>query len=273
MTIGDSIKKSRRRIAETGSTTPELDALVLLEHACGKPRTWLHAHANEPIDSKLQKECLQKYEELVAQRINGIPVAYLIGRKEFHGLSFSVSPDVMTPRPESEALVDYVLENAPKEARVIDMGTGCGALAVSLKASRPDLDVTASDVSAEALAIARDNASDNNTSLRFQESDLFSRITGTFDVIIANLPYLKPDAELTRDAEQEPKLALDGGDKDGLGIYRRFLQDTPGYLNPGGIIVLESDPWQHLDLIRFGHTYGLRARDEGRFLLALERTS
>ncbi len=271
MTIGDSIKKTRHRIAESGSTTPELDALILLEHTCEKPRTWLYTHANEPIDSKLQKECLQKYEELVAQRINGAPVAYLIGKKEFYGLSFSVSPDVMTPRPESEALIDYVLKNAPKEARVIDMGTGCGALAVSLKVSRPDLDVTASDVSAKALTIARDNASDNVTSLQFQESDLFSRITGTFDVIIANLPYLKPDAELTRDTEQEPKLALDGGDKDGLGVYRRFLQDAPGYLNSGGIIVLESDPWQHPKLIRFGYTYGFCARDEGRFLLALEK--
>lgn len=272
MTIGDSIRKTRHRIAEAGSTTPELDALILLEHACGKPRTWLHAHANESIDSKPQKECLQKYEELVAQRVEGAPVAHLIGRKEFYGLSLSVSPDVMTPRPESETLVDYVLENAPKEARVIDMGTGCGALAISLKTSRPDLDVTASDVSAEALAIARDNASDNDTSLRFQESDLFSRITETFDVIIANLPYLKPDAELTRDAEQEPELALDGGDKDGLGVYRRFLRDAPGYLNSDSIIVLESDPWQHPDLIRFGHAYGFRARDEGRFLLALETT-
>ncbi len=270
MTIQELVNNTSNTLRNSGSTTPEMDARVLLEHASGKSRAWLHTHGNESFNTHFSDETLTEYQQLIDKRAQSIPVAYLTGTKEFYGLPFIVSPEVMIPRPESEALVEYVRKNAPKNAPVLDMGTGCGALAIALTYTRPDLDITASDVSPEALAIARRNAERNDATIRFETSDLFTGLIQTFDVIVANLPYLKPDANLTPDSEHEPKLALNGGSTNGLGIYEQFLRQAPEYLHTHGLLVIESDPWQHPELISIAQKHEFTVQHEERFMLVLE---
>lgn len=270
MTIQELIHNATERLQTAGVTTPELDAQVLLEYASGKQRAWLRARTHEPVDARLQGDSLSAYEKLIEKRERSVPVAYLTGSREFYGRDFYVDTTVMIPRPESEALVDYALDNTPWNGHILDAGTGCGALAVSLKTRRADLNVTASDVSADALAVASQNAEYNGVELQLHTSDLLTYITATFHTIVANLPYLRPGVELTPDADHEPGLALDGGGEDGLALYRRFLHQAPDRLIAPGLVVLESDPWQHPDLIQCASDYGFRVRTQERFMLVLE---
>lgn len=270
MTIHELIHNATDRLQTAGITTPGLDAQVLLEYASGRSRTWLRARAHDPVDTCLHGDSLPAYEKLIENRARSVPVAYLTGSKEFYGCNFYVDATVMIPRPESEALVDYALDNTPRNGHVLDAGTGCGALAVALKANRSDLNVTASDVSADAVAVASQNAEYNGVELQLHTSDLLTYITATFHTIVANLPYLRPGVELTPDADHEPGLALGGGGEDGLGLYRRFLHQAPDRLTAPGLVVLESDPWQHPSLIQCASDYGFRVRTQERFMLVFE---
>ena len=223
---------------------PWLEARMLAERALGMSAVTVAANlrtAISPADA-------EKFEALAARRRNGEPVAYILGEREFYGRSFIVTPDVLIPRPETELLCEAVLERlsaakAGEGAAILDLGTGSGAIAVTLACERPDISVTAVDVSSAALAVARVNAARFNVTARihFVQSDWFSELGGArFDIIVSNPPYVtEGDTHLaTGDLRFEPRLALLGG-ADGMTALRQIARNAPAYLGPHGWLLFE----------------------------------
>lgn len=179
------------------------------------------------------------------------PAQYILGYEDFHGLRFQVDERVLIPRPETEELVDLILEENPsKELKVLDIGTGSGAIAVSLKESRPKWHVTASDLSADALELAKENAKLNQADISFVQSDVFEDISGNFDIIVSNPPYISEndkDEVGVNVLTSEPNMAL-FADEDGLAIYRQIIEEADKYLTPSGKLYFEIGYKQGQDL-------------------------
>jgi release factor glutamine methyltransferase len=256
--LSAGIERLRSAAPEIGIETPRLDAELLLAHAIGVDRTAVVAHPDAPVGPAAEAA----YLGWIDRRARGEPVAYLRGLKEFHGIALTVDPRALIPRPETERLVDLALAeimrrltSAPRAAigptvRVLDVGTGSGAipvaLAVALRGRRvpaEDVAMLAVDVSPEALDLARENAVAHGVGdrLRFAAADLLPPGTeGPWDVIAANLPYVRSDAmpRLPAPTTFEPPLALDGG-PDGLAVIDRLLERLPVALAEGGIAFLE----------------------------------
>jgi release factor glutamine methyltransferase len=267
-TIGDAIADATTRLRAAASETARLDAELLLGWAVGADRTAIVAHRDAPVGT----DALRRFEEAVERRAAGEPVAYIRGIKEFHGLAFVVDSRGLIPRPETEALVDAavveVMARLARRAgeagsgdaaggdpvRVADIGTGSGAIAVAVAVELRKRRVTmgrhvviaATDVSPDALDLARENAAGHAAAdgMRFIEADLFPPVLpdngAPFDLILANLPYVRTDAiaGLPIAASFEPRIALDGG-ADGLDVIRALLERLPDTLADGGVALLE----------------------------------
>jgi release factor glutamine methyltransferase len=237
-TIGAALDYGRSQANEHLTSTT---AQALLAHVVGRGRVWLFAHGEEIISP----EDAQCFADLIARAAQGEPLAHLVGEREFYGLPFCVTPDVLIPRPETEALVDVVLDWAKEKniaaSRIVDVGTGSGAIAITLAIRLPAARVSAVEVSWAALSIARQNAIRHGVAGRigFVLGDLLNAAVGPFDVIAANLPYINAE-ELTalEVGRWEPRVALNGGE-DGLCLIRRMLDQVPARLAPGGLLVLE----------------------------------
>ena len=255
MTIQEALTEGKRLLALPCTSafidTPELDASLLLSETLHLSREELILHGDEPLSETL----MRGYLALLERRRSGECVAYILGRKEFRGLEFTVNPNVLVPRPDTETLLEAALEYIDVMAgqeeckvSVLDLCTGSGALAISLKNERPKLDITASDISVEALETAKLNAVNllgNRHSINFLESDLFGKITGKFNVIVSNPPYI-PSGELKTlapEVHREPVLALDGG-WDGLNLIRQIVVWAGDYLYSNGVLLLEASPAQ-----------------------------
>ncbi|MBS1154334.1 MAG: protein-(glutamine-N5) methyltransferase, release factor-specific [Proteobacteria bacterium] len=213
------------------------DALALFAHASGKNHAWLIAHDRDEADPQLAAA----FSELAARRHAGEPVAYLTGRREFFGRDFRVSPAVLIPRPETELLVELALARAPRQAQVLDLGCGSGCIPVTLKLERPDLALTAVDISAEALAVATDNARQLGAEVRFVESDWLAALAGEmFDLIVSNPPYIEQhDPHLQQgDLRFEPRGALTDH-CDGLSHLRTIVAGARAHLISGGWLLFE----------------------------------
>jgi release factor glutamine methyltransferase len=218
---------------------PRLEAELLLCSILGCERVWLIAHAEEVIDSARARSV----RALFARRRVGEPVSYITGWREFYGLALRVTPEVLIPRPETELLVELALERFPlgAPARVLELGTGSGAIAIALASERPGLGVVATDVSEAALALARENARDHGAEIAFVLSDWFDALgPDQFDLIVSNPPYVAAgDAHLKRgDVRFEPHLALVGGE-DGLACIREIAERAQNRLRTGGGLLLE----------------------------------
>lgn len=215
------------------------DSRLLLLHALGQPRAgraWLLAHDTDLV-SEAVNTSLQGY---VARRLAGEPVAYIVGHKEFYGLNLQVNSDVLVPRPDTETLVDWalnVLEPMP-EARVVDLGTGSGAIALALKATRPALQVEAVDYSHAALAVAQANAQRLGLAVTFSQGSWLSGTEGVFQAIVSNPPYIREDDEHLPALRFEPRQALTAGN-DGLDDIRTIIDQAKTRLQPGGWLLLE----------------------------------
>ncbi len=223
------------------SSSPQLDAQLLLAHLLGQRREFLIAHG----ETALGADQVAVYTELIALRAQGMPIAYILGKHAFFDRELKIASNVLIPRPETELIVERALawvhaqnRQSDPTLRIVDVGTGSGAIAVVLAARLPLARVLATDISAAALQVARYNGSDL-ANLRLMQCDLLSGIGGQFDVICANLPYI-PTAELHRlaVAKFEPLIALDGGD-DGLTLIRQLLEQAPSRLAAPGLLLLE----------------------------------
>jgi release factor glutamine methyltransferase len=243
VTISGILTSAAAFLAGVGVETPRLDATLLLAHILRTTRSALLAHDGETVNAV---ECAA-YGEAIGRRATGESVAVITGHKEFRYLDFIVSRDTLIPRPETETLVEAALEKIAIKgaASVLDLGTGSGAAGLSIKHEAPTALVTLSDISDAALNIARKNSEKHRLAVTIVRSDLFANITGTFDIIVSNPPYV-PSDEITllkKEVQNEPRLALDGG-KDGLELIRRILRKTQVHLNDGGSLMMEADPRQ-----------------------------
>jgi release factor glutamine methyltransferase len=227
------------------------DAETLLLHIIRRNRAALLARWNEVLDA----EEASLYIEFIARRFAGEPIQYIFGETEFYGLPFQVTRDVLIPRPETEHLVEKVLSLAKnsEHPRIVDIGTGSGAIAVALAHHLPHAQVTAIDLSAPALAIARENAKRNGVAIRFLEGDLLAPVSeARFDFVVSNPPYV-PNADRSTLAvevrDHEPALALFAGN-DGLEVYRRLIPAAFEVLIAGGFVVLEIGYGQSSDITK-----------------------
>jgi len=230
-----------------GIATAALDADVLLAHVLGVSKESLYAHP----DTEMSHGAMRRYSDLIARRATGEPVAYLRGFKEFYGLRFAVDPRVLIPRPETETLVDAAREViAGRALNLADVGTGSGAVAIAIAAHELGVHVIATDISLDALAVARENTLRNGVADRIElrEGDLLAPLSEPMDVVVANLPYLR-DAELEHlvgartSLAFEPRVAVTAG-KDGLELIWRAATDLPRVLAPHGTALFEIDPHQ-----------------------------
>lgn len=237
-----------KTLKAAGCDTPELDAELLLAAAAGVERVGLHTHWREP----LPEDVLAKFNALVLRRSKREPVAYILGRRAFYDVTLQVNENVLVPRPETEMLVELATQwcrgQGTRQLLAVDVGTGSGAIAIALVRQIVNLQVAAVDNSPAALSVARNNVIRNGLSerVRLVCADLLSALTGPFDLLVANLPYI-PSARLhvlqPEVAEYEPRRALDGG-KSGLDVIARLCDMLPGRFAARALVLLEIDDGQ-----------------------------
>lgn len=270
LTIAGALAQARERV-------DTIDARILLQHVLGVERTYLVTHAN----AVLAAEQWRRYVTLVARRAGGEPVAYLTGKREFYGLRFNVTADVLIPRPETELVVDIVLAKlaARPQPRVLDLGTGSGAIAIALAALRADATVIAVDASEPALAIARFNAQallgHAAAHMAFRQSNWYDTLGAErFDAIVSNPPYVAAgDKHLAQgDLRYEPQQALVGGD-DGLDAIREIVSGAAQHLNPGGWLIIEHGYDQAERCRNLFASAGFSAIQSARDLAQIERVT
>jgi release factor glutamine methyltransferase len=248
------LAKARARLAMAGIPLPWLDAEILVAHVLKSSRERLHSHP----DHQLTVAQRARLRRLTSRRAARVPVPYLVGEREFYGHMFRVTPAVLIPRPSSELLVELAidwLKAHPEARRVIDLGTGSGAVAISVAKAVPQVRIEARDISARALRVAADNIARHRLRRRITtvKADLL-RGAAPADVILANLPYIPEALRRVRpkELEYEPGLALDGG-KDGLDLIRMALAQAPAAVKPGGLVLFECDPAQTRRVVRWAN--------------------
>lgn len=231
--VRTALKQGQDLLEQSKISAPRLTAEVLLAYATGSDRAWLYAHSDE----ELREVWWIHYGRYLHQRIQGVPTQYITGRQEFYGREFRVTPDVLIPRPETEHVIEAALPHA--RGRVLDVGTGSGAIAVTL-ALESKARIVATDVSFQALKIARENAQKLGAEIEFVGCDLAGALdAGSFDLIVSNPPYIPDDEGLPSEVkDHEPHVALFGG-ADGLAVYRRLMPEAARLLKPGGWLVME----------------------------------
>jgi release factor glutamine methyltransferase len=265
-------KRLRASAASHGpGATPELDAELILTHVFGISRARLRSHP-EAVGSDAEHK---RFLELLERRATGEPLAYIIGRKDFWSLQLTVTPAVLVPRPETELLVERALALRPQDsARAVDLGTGSGAIALSLASERPNWQVTATDASAEALAVARGNAQTLGLGrVQFLLGSWFEPLAGsTFDLIVSNPPYVAADDPAMRDPalRYEPRQALTPG-SDAMQSLRAIIAAAPDYLERDGWLLLEHGADQGPEVARALVARGLRSVRSHRDLAGHER--
>ncbi|MDR1625624.1 MAG: peptide chain release factor N(5)-glutamine methyltransferase [Spirochaetia bacterium] len=245
MTIARALRRGEDLFRAAGCETPRLDALVLLAAGIRRDKAFVFAHG----EAELGPRCEAGYEDMLGQRLAGRPVSYILGRKEFYGLDFFVDERVLVPRPETEVLVDTalgILRGQPWMRRIHDACTGTGCIPIAIASGGGGWELSASDISAEALEVFRLNCANIlGRVLAHTRGDLLCGAGGPFDMITANPPYLQ-SADCRRMLESgwpEPGLALDGGE-DGLGVVRRLVEEAQACLAEGGFLLMEASPEQ-----------------------------
>ena len=261
MIIRDAIREASRKLECAGVDTPLHDASQMLAHLLGEEALMMRMNGHRELDEAVYAA----YKAMIRRREKREPMQYILGTAAFMGLEFHVEPGILCPRPDTEILCEEALRHVKPGSRVLDIGTGSGALAVSIAKLGGSCRVTAVDVSDTALRVARENAERNSAQVRFVKSDCFEALRGeVFDVIVSNPPYISGEEMKTLMPEvmREPELALYGGE-DGLDFYRRISGEAGEYLAPGGVLLFEIG-WQQkeavADLLRahIGEPHALR---------------
>jgi len=266
-TLTSWITDASRRLKAANIMSGRLDAEIILAHTLHRPRTWLHAHGDDPITASE----LALVDACLTLRLDHVPIAYIIGHKEFYGRRFHVTLATLVPRPESETIIsqlDHII--TPNHHSLLDVGTGSGCLGITAKCGHPELDVTLSDVSRAALDVAKKNASNLKADVRVILSDLLNDVSETFDIILANLPYVDSSWEVSPDTAHEPALALFAKDR-GLKLIKDLLSQAYAHLSSNGYILLEADPCQHADIISFAQEIGYMYKLTDGYTVVLSR--
>ena len=247
LSIADFLAISTKTLSNAGIASARLDSELILAHILRRSREWLLAHDATALTQPQQRQARQ----LLLQRTRHQPIAYLTGRRDFYGHGFLVNEQVLVPRPESEVILAMLDELTQDHhlGTVLDVGTGSGCLAISIKLAHPDLAVSACDISESALPVARLNAVrllPSGQQVKFYQSDLLSNLPAgsQFNLIVANLPYLSPGQDgLSPELAYEPAIAL-YADDDGLSLIKQLITTAPARLTPGGYLLLEMNTKQ-----------------------------
>lgn len=242
----DILEETSRFFAARGLENARLQAELLLAAVLDIKRLDLYLQFERPLHT----EEVDVYRDYVRQRVQRVPVQYILGATAFRELELTVTPAVLIPRPETEVLVDVALELLPTGGRALDLCCGSGAIALSLKRELAEVAVVATDISQAALAVARANGASCELEIEWLSGDLFAAVEGDFDLVVSNPPYVK-SGDLDRlepeVRDHEPRLALDGG-ADGLDCYRRIAHQASDHIRPGGYLLLEVSDGQSAEV-------------------------
>lgn len=253
MSIKSWLESATRALIEHKIASARLDSEIILAHTLRQSRTWLHAHGDEPIEPRLAEIADARLE----LRLDRTPVAYITGHREFYGRLFQVTPAVLIPRPETETAIELVKKYyRPEHRYLVDIGSGSGCIGISAKLELPKLRVTLADISHKALVVAKQNAKQLEADVQLIESDLLTNVDPKYDIIVANLPYVDHAWPVSPDLEHEPAKAL-YAENGGLALIYRLIEQAPSHLTSQGYLILESDPEQHPQIIKYADSLGL----------------
>lgn len=266
MTIGSYLDTTTAVLRQAGIETARLDTLVLLSDELVQDKAWLLAHT----DALLTPEQQMSLQAKIIRRQAREPLSYVRGVQEFFGHAFTVNPDVLVPRPETELLVERAIK-LDDVRTVLDVGTGSGAIAISIKLARPELQVFATDISPKSLAVARQNAQKLGADITFAESDLLDTSPIAHpDCIVANLPYVDDSWERSPETEFEPSMALFAEDF-GLHLIKKLITQAAVHLRPDDYLLLEADPRQHDPVVTYGTAAGFKTLGQEGYAVAFTR--
>lgn len=248
------LTRAIKQLLEAGIPSARLDAEIILAHTLRKPRTWLHAHGDESLDARVQEIA----EARLALRLDRVPIAYIIGHKEFYGRRFHVSSATLIPRSESETMIELLAElpEADRHGRLVDVGTGSGALGITAALEFPSLQVELVDIDNHALSIAKKNAATLAAPVTLSRGDLLSTYPHTAQIILANLPYVDREWKRSPETEHEPAIAL-FAKQQGLALIYALIDQTDATLAPGGYLFIEADARQHHVITQYAERSGL----------------
>lgn len=270
MIISEWLKIATKSLKTANIPSARLDAELILANTLRKNRTYLHAHLDEEIDPR-------RFDIANARldlRLDRVPIAYILGYKEFYGRRFTVSPSVLIPRPESEDLISLFLELTASEIAekvLIDIGAGSGCLGITAKLERSNLSVILSDISKPALNIAEKNANSLNADVHIQQQSLLNGQLKPVDYIFANLPYVDKNWDVSPELQYEPDFALFAEDE-GLKLILQLISQAPRCLTPEGLLFIEADPQQHNRIINEATKNGFVKERVLNYILVLRFT-
>jgi len=275
LAINDWLADATRQLVFAEIPSARLDSELILAHTLRKTRSYLHAHPEDILTDR----AIEIANARLTLRIERVPVAYIIGHKEFYGHQFAVTTATLIPRPESEVLIELLKKVMPRNAsllndtvRLVDVGTGSGALGITAKLLYPELSVTLIDNSRHALKIADKNIRSLDANITIMQSNLLADYPFTANIIIANLPYVDPSWERSPETNHEPAEALFANNEGKALIYELLVQ-TQEKLIDGGSIILEADPEQHDDIINEAKQYGLLLVERQDYGLLFEKVA
>jgi len=275
LAINDWLTDATHQLVLAGIPSARLDSELILAHTLRKNRSYLHAHPEAIMEARE----IEIAGARLALRLDRVPVAYIIGHKEFYGHQFYVTTATLIPRPESETLIELLKKVVPRNAsllkdtlRLVDVGTGSGSLGITSKLLFPELNVTLVDISRHALKVAEKNARVLEADVDIIQSNLLASYPFTANIIVANLPYVDPEWERSPETDHEPSEALFAGNHGKALIYELLIQ-TQSKLADGGHIILEADPDQHDDIVAEAKKYGLLLTEKDDYGLLLEKVA
>lgn len=276
MTIGEYQKQSEAKLQKAGIGSANLDILILLEDILGMDRAWVLAHPEYTFKGTTLKNLTEKLE----RRVKHEPLAYIRGKTEFYGRDFYVNKFVLEPRPESETIITLLKillskRQSPLLGTIVDVGTGCGALAITAKLEAPNLEAIAIDIDLNCIKVTRKNAARYNSKVKCIQGDLLKPLTSSkfefqSSIILANLPYVPDDFIVNQAAAMEPSIAIFGG-PDGLSVYRRLFEQLSGQNGPK-YVISESLPPQHIKLTKIAQKAGYCLANTDDFIQVFKST-
>ncbi len=272
--INDWLLAATAQLLTVGIPSARLDAEIILAHTLRKGRTYLHAHAADEIELRDQEIA----DARLQLRLERVPIAYIIGHKEFYGRRFNVTTATLIPRPESEVMIELLGAIVPKNKpllnnmtwRLIDVGTGSGCLGITAKLEFPELEVTLADISVYALKVAADNAAKLHSDVQCIHSDLLLNYPLQPHIILANLPYVDSSWRRSPETNYEPAIALFAVDE-GRALINKLINQTETSLLPNGYLLLEADPSQHNAIINYAKKHNLKLITVKDYIVVLRK--